>query len=605
MCGITGVVDYDRDLRLDGTRLRAMTQTMCHRGPDADGIWQGEHAALGHRRLSVIDVTGGKQPMTRGPVALTYCGEVFNYREVRAELQAAGMRFRTQSDTEVVLCAYLRWGSRFVEHLDGMFALGLWDSRTEQLLLARDRLGIKPLYFAPQPAGLLFGSEPKAIFASGLLSPAVDADGLRELFSLAKTPGEAVFRGMREVKPGYVITVSRTGSSMHQYWSLTAREHQDDLGTTIRTVRELLEDAVARHLVSDVPACVLLSGGVDSSILTSLGQRVRQSSCRGPLHSFTMDFQAQVDAFMAEPLRDGPDLPFARKVAEHAGTRHTTVLLGPHEVASDGPRDAALRARDLPSDGDTDASLYLLFRRVREQFVVALSGEGADELFGGYPWLHDKQAINTPTFPWVAMARKIGRLSLLEPGFVGPLRVDEYQAQRYLEAVSEVPRLPSEGETERRMRELSYLHLTRHLQPLLDRQDRIAMAVGLEIRVPYCDRKLVDYVFNVPWSMKCFDGHEKSLLRAAGRNILPAAVADRVKSPFPSVQDPGYHKILRDQVAAILATGTSPVLPLLNRASVRALAAMPASGSQIVRLGLERVIGLDHWLSEYRVSVQV
>src|SRR5919205_2210391 len=272
MCGITGWVDFERNLTAEQSTVQAMTDTMACRGPDAEGLWIAPHAALGHRRLAVIDLEGGRQPMLaeenrRILAVLTYSGEVYNFRELRAELAAQGHHFRTYSDTEVVLRAYLEWGEDFVNRLNGMYAFAIWDVRREELLLVRDRMGIKPLYYYPTSSGVLFGSEPKAILANPLVEPVVDEDGLRELFSFVKTPEQAIFRGMREVRPGQIVRVRREGTTKRRYWALESREHAGDTDATVRTIRELLDDIVARQLISDVPLCSLLSGGLDSSAI--------------------------------------------------------------------------------------------------------------------------------------------------------------------------------------------------------------------------------------------------------------------------------------------------------------------------------------------------
>ncbi|RJL27221.1 asparagine synthase (glutamine-hydrolyzing) [Bailinhaonella thermotolerans] len=592
MCGVCGWVDFDRPP--DRETVRAMTATMAHRGPDEHGLWADRHAALGHRRLVVIDREGGRQPMGDGPV-LVYSGEVYNHRELRAELPGC----RTRSDTEVVLRGYLAWGEGVLDRLNGMYAFAIWDPRTRELLLARDRLGIKPLYYHRTPGGVVFGSEPKAIFASGLVRPAVDRDGLRELLSMVRTPGEAVYRDLREVPPGHLVRVRRGGLSLRRYWALEAREHRDGPRTTVATVRDLLRDAVERQLDADVPLCALLGGGLDSGAIVALAQDAAARNGAGRIRSFCVD-----TGWRPDEMRRTPDAPYAREVARHTGADHAELRVDARELTSPALRSAILRARDLPPLGDMDGSLYLLAREIRRHATVALSGEGADELFGGYAWFHDPACVDAATFPWLAMTRALGRQAVYEPRS-RDLDVPGYQAQRYGEALAAVPRLPGEDPRERRMRELCHLHLTRFLPHPLDRKDRMGMAAGLEIRVPFLDHRLVEYVFNVPWRLKTRDGREKSLLRAAAGDLLPASVLARAKSPYPAVSDPAYHARLRDEVNALLADRSSPVLEILSRPGVRALAAMPPTGAQVVRLGLERVLHLDAWLRAYRVRLDL
>lgn len=619
MCGISGWVSYDRDFERDNGPQReaaaTMAETMSCRGPDAGGLWLGPHVAFGHRRLAVIDLAGGAQPMRvsedgRTLAVITYSGEVYNYRELRQELSARGHRFHTDSDTEVVLRGYLEWGEDLVDRLNGMYAFAVWDTRTEELLLVRDRMGIKPLYYHPTPDGVLFGSEPKAILAHPDVSPVVNLDGLRELLSFAKTPEHAVYRGMAEVRPGQVVRVTRGGVTRRRYWRLEAAEHTDDLATTVGTVRELLEDIVTRQLVSDVPLCSLLSGGLDSSVITALAARTLRATGAGPVRSFAVDFAGYAENFQADVMRDTPDAPFVHQLAEHVAAEHTDIVVSTAELMAPAVRAAVLRADDLPNGlGDMYTSLYLLFAAVREHSTVALSGESADEVFGGYPWFHDPTMVGVDTFPWVSMLQAAGpdEAGLLDPDLCAGLDVAGYRDASYRAALAEVPHLDVADHQERRMREVCYLHLTRFVQVLLDRKDRMSMASGLEVRVPFCDHRLVQYVFNTPWSMKTFDGREKSLLRAATRDLLPAAVAERRKSPYPSTQDRGYETALREELARLLAREESPVTPLLDVGRVRDTLAEPTGSYRTVwsRRHIEMLLALDAWLSDSTVTLNL
>ncbi|MEV6208395.1 asparagine synthase (glutamine-hydrolyzing) [Kitasatospora sp. NPDC051914] len=616
MCGIAGWVAFDRDLTGERPVLEAMAATMACRGPDGAGLYLARHAALGHRRLAVIDPPGGAQPMAAEedghiPAVLTYGGEVYNHRELRAELELAGHRFRTRSDTEVVLRAYLQWGPAFTDRLNGMYAFALWDARSEELLLVRDRMGVKPLYYHRTADGVVFGSEPKALFAHPAIRPQTDLAGLRELLGATRTPGHTVYRGIAEVEPGQLVTVRRAGTVARRYWALEAREHTDDLPATVATVRGLLEDTVRRQLISDVPLCALLSGGLDSSAVTALAARSLDADGRGPIRTFDVDFTGQSEGFRPDTMRGTPDGPYARLLAAHVGAEHRTVELDSAALSDPAHRAAALRARDLPFDfGDMDTSLLLLFREVRRESTVALSGESADELFGGYPWFHDPALIASATFPWAALlARTAGlgagpREGLLGPGLLAELDLEAYRADRYREAVAAVPQLPGTDPVERRMRELTHLSLTRFVRILLDRKDRLSMACGLEVRVPFCDHRLVEYVFNAPWQTKVFDGREKSLLRAAVRDLLPDAVADRPKSPYPAIQDTRYPRALQAALGRLAADPAAPAAALLDR---RATADALASGAdpQYARAATEVVLGLDEWLRTYNLSLVV
>ncbi|MEV6931223.1 asparagine synthase (glutamine-hydrolyzing) [Dactylosporangium sp. NPDC051485] len=598
MCGIAGWVDLDRDVRAEQAAVRAMTGTMALRGPDAEGLWVREHVAFGHRRLAVIDLAGGAQPMvveedSREVAAITYSGELYNYRELRQELRGRGHRFSTESDTEVALRAYVEWGENFVDRLNGMYAFGIWDVRRERLLLVRDRMGVKPLYYYRTPDGaVLFASEPKAIFAHPLAEAVVDSDGLRELFALVKTPGHGVYRGLREVIPGETVRVGRDGVHRRRYWRPTYAEHRDDLGTTVRTVRGLLDDIVARQTIADVPLCALLSGGLDSSAITALAHAALTARGEGPLRSFAVDFAGQAEHFTPDAFRATPDAPYVHAVAGHVGTAHQDIVLEAGDLMDPLDRAAVVDAADLPTfGGDIFTSLYLLFRAVREHSTVALSGEAADEVFGGYSWFHTPETVGADAFPWLLIAD--GDLDALDPGVRAELDVPGYRAQAYRDALAEVEHGDDPDPRNRRMRELSYLHLTRFVRILLDRKDRMSMAHGLEVRVPYCDHRLVEYVYNTPWSMKTFDGREKSLLRAATADALPEAVVQRVKSPYPSTQDPEYERALRETLDRVATD--SPAAPLLD----------PGLPGHPTRRAAEQALSLDVWMRREPVRVLV
>lgn len=613
MCGITGWVDFELNMSTQVNVLKQMTKSLANRGPDAEGVWYDSHAAIGHRRLSIIDLSGGRQPMEAGTMGttravMTFCGEIYNYRELRKELQLAGHAFETESDTEVLLKAYLQWGEDMTSRLNGMYALGIWNRHTEELVLIRDRMGVKPLYYYPTPTGILFGSEPKAILANPAARRRVSLNGLREIFDMIKTPEQTVYEGMFEVRPGHIVRFGRKGLSKSAYWSLQATPHTDDYDTTVRTVRDILSDAVSLQMVADVPICTLLSGGLDSSAITGFAAK---SQAPRKVRSFSVDFKTNMKSFEVDAVRGAPDAPFARALAKHVGAEHTEVLLDSSELLDKAVRNNVLRALDMPSVywGDMWPSLYLLFRAIKNHSTVALSGEAADEIFGGYRWFHNPAVIQADTFPWLTpgSSRYFGGLGLLAPELLSQLDGEAYRKERYLDALKEVPVLPGESATDRRMREITYLNLTRFLQTLLDRNDRMSMAVGLEVRVPFCDHRLVEYVFNVPWQMKNTDGREKSLLRAAAKDVLPGVIYNRVKTPYPATQDPRYENGLREELAELLADNNAPARPLLDlkKAGMWTKRTDAAVSHPYNRGSLEATLSLNRWMKEYAIELAV
>lgn len=624
MCGITGWVDWRRDLTRHRDTVDAMTATLACRGPDDAGTWVSPHAAVGHRRLAVIDVEGGRQPMTArlGPgtgdaggagdardtgdtgdtVVLTFSGEIYNFAALRTQLAGHGHGFATRSDTEVLLRAYLQWGLDCLPRLDGMFAFAVWDGRRRELVLARDRLGVKPLYLHAYDGGVLFGSEPKALLANPLFRPELDDEGLAELFAMfgSHTPGRTALRGLEEVRPGHVVRVGADGVRTRAYWRLAARPHGDDPATTVRTVRDLLGTSVEQRLVSDVPLCALVSGGVDSSAIAALAS----GSPAGPgpdLATFAVDFAGSAEDFVADAARPDRDAPHVERLVAHLATRHTDVVLDTPDLL--GVQSTATRARDLPCLGDLDASLYLLFAAIRGRSTVALSGESADEVFGGYGWFHDADAVARPSFPWAVGGAGFARV--LSEDVRARVRPEEYVADRYADALAEVPHLDGEAPDERRMREVCHLALTRHLPMLLDRKDRMSMAVGLEVRVPFCDHRLVEYVWNTPWALKTAGGTPKGLLREAVRDLLPPDLVSRPKSVFPAPPDPTYDARVRE-AARRLVEDDSAVGPLLDPARVRALVEGDTPRPPwMQRLALAYLVQVDGWMRTYDVRLPV
>jgi asparagine synthase (glutamine-hydrolysing) len=615
MCGIAGWVSYGRDLAAHKHVLTTMTETMARRGPDAGGVWIDRHVGLGHRRLAVIDLSGGVQPMHaedegRTTACLVYSGEVYNFVDLRDELTRLGHRFKTRSDTEVVLRGYLQWGDRIAEHLNGMFAFAIWDVRREELFLIRDRMGVKPLFYYPTADGVLFGSEPKAILAHPDAPPRVNRDGFREILVLAKNPEATIYAGMHEVRPGQVVRVTRNGLTKHRYWRLTAREHEDPLRRTIGTVSELLEDIVRRQIVADVPLGSLLSGGLDSSAVTAMAHRAIAAQQGGRIRSFSVDFVDHGAAFVAGGFHKSSDTPFVRDFVAHVGSDHTEVVLDSRELADPDLSRAVIQASDFPPSlaGDMFSSLYRLFQAVRADATVALSGESADEVFGGYSWFHDPKTVGAAMFPWLAATGDaFDGTHVLDADLLERLDLPAFHADSYAQAIAETPVRKGDDRVERRMREISYLHLTRFVQFLLDRKDRMSMAVGLEVRVPFCDHRLVDYAFNIPWHLKTFDGREKSILRAAASKLLPNSIVARQKSPYPATQDPAYEKAIRADVAAMLDDRSHPATALFNRKALEDLLARPLgpTSSIIDRAGLERARSLGTWVKDYGVTLDL
>lgn len=586
MCGIVGWVNWKQNLTVQKDVIVSMNRTLIPRGPDAEGYWLSHHVAFGHRRLVVVDPQGGQQPMIRqrgeDTFTLIYNGELYNTPELRQELLNRGYRFEGHSDTEVLLLSYLEWGPSCVERLNGIFAFGIWDSKEQQLFLARDRMGVKPLFYHEHAGSLLFASELKALLKHPEVSPVIGTKGLSEVFLMgpARTPGNGVYDGINELKPGHTLFYSPNGMQIRQYWSLPEHAHEDDQETTIQKVRELFIDTVKRQLVSDVPIGTLLSGGLDSSAITAIAAQTHAQEGKGPLPTFSVDYIENNKYFRANDFQPDADGPWIERMSQSFGTAHKNFAFDTPELVN-ALKGAAL-ARDLPGMADIDSSLLLFSKEIKKNVTVGLSGECADEVFGGYPWFHRQEALDAQTFPW---ARQVDyRLQVLSPELLNQIRPQAYLNARYEEALAEIPKIAGSAsirnphqshlatrERETRIREITYLTLTRFMPTLLDRKDRMTMANGLEVRVPFCDHRLVEYVWNIPWEMKALKGREKGLLRQALTGVLPDDVLWRRKSPYPKTHHPDYLRAVRAWLQDILEDPTSPILPFVNLSELREL----------------------------------
>ncbi|NPV70142.1 MAG: asparagine synthase (glutamine-hydrolyzing) [Firmicutes bacterium] len=615
MCGIAGCVNWERDISLQADTIRSMGSALACRGPDDEGLWLSQRCGFAHRRLVVVDPAGGAQPMLRhrptgGACVIVYNGELYNTPDIRDDLRAKGWTFQGHSDTEVLLKAYIEWGPPCVERFNGIFAFAIWDEASQSLFMARDRLGVKPLFYAQRGSAFIFGSEPKALLRNPLVQPEVDAEGLAEVFVMgpSRTPGHGVYRGVSELKPGHALRHDATGTRVTQYWRLECRPHEHDFDTSVATIRGLLEDTVERQLVSDVPVCTLLSGGIDSSAVTAFAAMSFRHAGLDALHTYSVDYVDNDRHFRSDAFQPDADGPWARLVSEQFGTRHHVVMVDTGELAKCLTR--AVHARDLPGYADIDTSLYLLCREVKKGATVALSGECADEIFGGYPWFRREDDLRAGTFPWMRKLQQ--RTRLYSPALLDYVRPEAYLERRYREALDEVPRLPGEDPHAARMREVLYLTLTRFMAALLDRKDRMSMAVGLEVRVPYCDHRLVEYVWNIPWAMKDCDQRGKGILRRALVGVLPQDVLARRKSPYPKTHDPSYLARVRSRVLDILDDPASPLLPLVDAEAVRHFANSDAGTFNLPWYGqlmtgpqlLAYLIQVDTWLRDYRVMIR-
>ena len=602
MCAISGIVG----LKTGEYTLKKMLDTMHRRGPDEQGIFRTEDTTLLHTRLTIIDSEGGRQPMRLDWAGesyhLVYNGELYNTETLRSELLSAGHQFHGYSDTEVVLHAYAEYGAKCLEKMNGIFAFAVWEKNSRQLFLARDRIGVKPLFYMQHHEGLLFASEIKTLLKYPTVKARLDDTGAAQLILLGpgRLPGSGVFQDIYELEPGQYAYYQEGSLTIRQYWKLRDREHREGFEETVEHVHDLVFDAIRRQMVSDVPIGTFLSGGLDSSIISAICAEEEDKSGR-KLNTFSVDYLNNDQYFQANKFQPNSDKAYIDIMQNALGTEHHWTVLTP-EVLCDA-LEAATVARDLPGMADVDFSLLVFCGDIRKKVRVALSGECADEIFGGYPWYRDPDIRGKEGFPWAQ--NTLQRASLLQKRVAVNAR--DFVMSAYYQTCRESDILPGTPALEVRMKEMVNLNFRWFMQTLLDRKDRMSMYHGLEVRVPFCDYRIAEYLYGVPWEFKDYQGKEKGLLREAVKDLLPQEVLYRKKSPYPKTLDPHYTQMI-SQLFQTMLSRKSPVWELIRKNALLNLldtsSPWPWYGQlmrdpQIMAYFLQ----MDFWLRHYNIDI--
>lgn len=608
MCGIAGAISFSEDMRGDMKIYEKMQRAMIRRGPDQRGIVLTREAALIHTRLAVIDISGGRQPMScsvgEKNYTIVYNGELYNTQELRRELEQ-DFEFETSSDTEVVLKSYIRWGKECVDRFNGIFAFAVYDEAEHSAFLARDRIGVKPLFYYDTGDKLIFASELPVLLEHPDIPHEIDETGAAELILMApgRTPGCGVIRGIKEIKPGWRGFYSERGLKLEEYWRLRAYELDETFEQTAEHVRELVLDSIRRQLVSDVPVCTFLSGGLDSSLISSVAASEMKKQGK-LLSTFSVDYRDNDKYFTKSHFQPNSDPEYIECMAEYLGTDHHWIVVDTPELV--GALDEAVDARGLPGMADVDASMLLLCREIKKHGTVALSGECADEIFGGYPWYRDKDIRMTDGFPWAQSTSY--RKSFLSETYSRRIDAEDYVYSAYRRTADDAVKLHGDSELELRMREMTQLNFSWFMQNLLDRKDRMSMYSGLEVRVPFCDYRIAEYLYNVRWEYKDWQGQEKGLLREAMKEWLPEKVLRRKKSPYPKTHNPAFLSAVTSRLKEILDNKYSPLTELVSRSALERLLTHEDHVQwygQLMNLPqtIAFFIQLDYWLKRFDIRV--
>ena len=615
MCGFVGFVDYKKDTSKIKNVLIQMNESISKRGPDEDGYYVKDNIALGHKRLIVIDPEGGKQPMVEtfsyGEFAIVYNGQIYNTKELRKTLEENGFNFKSHSDTEVLLKSYIHFGTDVVKHLNGIFAFAVWSTKTNELFLARDHFGVKPLFYTIKNGSLVFSSEIKALFQYPGIEKTIDKQGISELFGIgpAHTPGTTIFKDIYEIKPAHFAIFNKDGLKIKRYWKLETKPHTENLDETSEHLESLLKDAITRQLVSDMPLCTFLSGGLDSSIITKFASDYCKENGLPPLDTYSIDYVDNDKNFVKSDFQPNSDNYYINLMCKTLRTNHHNIVIDTPELAK--YLEDAMIARDMPGMADIDSSLLLFCKNVKKEMTVSLTGECADEIFGGYPWFFREDALNSGTFPWSIAIDE--RQKLLNSSIGDKIDLKEYIDFRYNESLSEVEFLETDSLETVEKRKISHLTMNWFMQTLLDRSDRMAMYNGFELRVPFCDYRLAQYVWNIPWEMKALNGREKGLLRHVAQKFLPEEIVDRKKSPYPKTHNPSYLAKVKGMLTDIMKDEHAPINYLLNRQYI--LDILATDGKAFTRPWFGQLMTgpqlmaylcqVNMWLEKYQPKIEI
>lgn len=598
MCGIAGMIDEFHSLENQYEIFKKMIVSMKHRGPSDDGMFIKDSIALLHARLAITDIAKEKQPMHYENYIIVYNGECYNTNELKKDLIKKGYEFYTNCDTEVILKMYAHYKEKCLNLIEGIFAFAIYDTNDKTLFLARDPMGVKPLFYTFVDKIFLFASEMKTLFAHPLVQPILDEKGIHQIAYLGpgRIQGSGVFKNVFELRGGEYGIYSSSSFHIHTYYELNSDKHIDDYPTTIQNVKEMIVNSIEKQLVSDKRLGCLLSGGLDSSIIVSIASNYFKKQNK-KLKTFSLEFENNDEYFSPNFYQPSIDTPYIHLMVKTFDTDHTTIKLTNQDLL-----DAlfqAVDARDLPGMADIDTSLLCFCKKLKNHVDVILSGECADEIFGGYPWYRE---LNT-TFPW--MKNIDYRNSLLNECY--QIDYKQYISELYHTSISKAPLHEDDTKDTIAYKQLMYLNLHWFMQTLIDRKDRMCMANSLEARVPFCNPQIINYVYNIPTDYKNKNNQEKSILRDAMIDYLPIEILERKKSPFPKTYHPDYLRALRTELLKL--RNHEPIWKIFNRHEVFKLC---CSESDIPWYGqlmktpqtIAYLLQVNYWLKKYKIIIQ-
>ena len=552
MSGIAGFVNYKKDLTQEKEVLKKMTSVLISKENAKGSLYIDKNIAFGYKQFTF-----------NNNYSIVYTGNIYNTKELEKTLLENDYELNENSDAEIILKSFLHYGKDVVKYLNGSFSFAIWNSKTEELFLARDHFGLKPLYYTLLNNTLVFASELKALFEYPGVEKAIDKQEISELIGLgpAHTPGITVYKDIFEIKPAHYAVFNHSGFYSEMYWQLESKSHTDDLDTTCIKLRNLIEDSINRQIVSDVPLCTFLSGGLDSSIITKFAGNYRKNNGLPPISTYSVDYKDNDKNFVESEFQPNSDNYYINLMTENSYSINQKVLLDTPELA-DSLKDALI-AREMPGMADVDSSLLLFCKTVKKEHSIAVLGECADEMFAGYPWFFREDALNSKTFPWSLAISE--RQKLLNPNLSEEINLKDYVDYRYNESLKNVQILDTDSAETIEKKKISYLTINWFMQTLIERADKMSMYSEFEVRVPFCDYRIAEYMWNIPWEIKALNGREKGLLRYIVKDFLPEEIVNRKKSPYPKTHNPTYLAKIKNMLSKIIMDTNAPINYLLNR----------------------------------------
>lgn len=599
MCGFVGWYNDKENIKKHQKMIKKMNKSLKHRGPDDHQYDISDHLLLGHNRLSIIDLKNGVQPMKYKNYTIVYNGEIYNTNVIKKLLIEKGYTFTTTSDTEVLLKGYICFKEKILNMIEGIYAFAIYNQ--EELFLARDRLGVKPLFYSHMGNDFLFASEIKAILKSKIVKPIITKDSLSQLLSLgpSRIPGSGIFKDIYELRPAHYLTYKDGQINIQRYWNVASKEFNDTFEESVIKIRELLTDSIKRQMVSDVPIACFLSGGLDSSIITA----VVSKNYDDVLKTFSIDYEDNNKYFKGNAFQISEDKSFIDIMRKTFSTNHYFEIISQRKLAKLLKKSVV--ARDYPGMADIDSSLYWFSKQIKKEVKVALSGECADEIFGGYPWFYNEKIRKRDNFPWIDSLDE--RNNLLKEELKDKLKLKDYVSKTYEDIIKEIP------EDSDDFKKLFYINMIMFMPTLLERKDRMTMMASLEARVPFADTKLIEYLWNVPWEYKFYHNKEKGLLREAFKDILPNEIFDRKKNPYPKTHHPKYTKIVSKMLRKRLKRKNNVIYKIFDKDKIRELIETNGSSFKTPWFGqlmtgpqlLAYLYQFDVWADKYKIILEI